>query len=263
MQKRHTDRQQYFHEQEITTRKHVFPFIEKFRKITPGLQVLEIGCGEGGNLKPFLDAGCRVTGIDLSEHKIKLARTFFGDHPHQPNLQLMCEDIYQAESPAVPFDLVIMRDVIEHIHDQERFMGFIKPYLHSGTLFFLAFPPWQNPFGGHQQICRNKFTGRLPWIHLLPVPAYRWILRASGESEATVENLMEVKATGISLERFERIVKKLGYRIGAKKFFLINPNYEVKFGLRPVAQAGWIAAVPGLRNLFTTSAFYLLTPEGG
>jgi SAM-dependent methyltransferase len=263
MQKRHSNRQQYFLEQDITTRKHVIPFIGKFKEITPEVQVLEIGCGEGGNLKPFLDSGCRVTGIDLSEHKIRLAHSFFADHPKKERLQLICNDIYRIEAPAIPYDVVIMRDVIEHIHDQERFMAYIKPFIHPDALFFLAFPPWQNPFGGHQQICRNKLTGHLPWIHLFPVPVYRGILRAGGESHATVENLMEVKETGISIERFEEIIHKLSYRILAKKHFLINPNYEVKFGMRPMVQAAWISAIPWIRNLFTTSAYYILSPGEG
>jgi len=260
MQKRHTDRQQYFVEQETTTRNYVFPFIGKFLEISDSLKVLEIGCGEGGNLKPFLDAGCRVTGIDLSDHKIHLARTFFEHHPKADCLELICDDIYRIAIPEEKYDVVIMRDVIEHIHDQEKFMAFVKPFMHPGSLFFLAFPPWQNPFGGHQQICLNKIMGHFPWVHLFPVPVYRWILRVSGETKATTENLMEVKETGISIERFERIVKSTSYQIMAKKFFLINPNYEVKFGLRPVIQARWIAHVPGIRNFLTTSAYYLLTP---
>jgi cyclopropane fatty-acyl-phospholipid synthase-like methyltransferase len=76
MQKRHINRHQYFDEQDYTTRKHVMPFIEKFRTVTSGMNILEIGCGEGGNLKPFLERGCRVTGIELAENKIKWARTF-------------------------------------------------------------------------------------------------------------------------------------------------------------------------------------------
>ena len=81
-----------------------------------------------------------------------------------------------------------------------------------------------------------------------------------GESNATVDNLLEVKETGISIERFERIVKATSYRLLAKKFFLINPNYEVKFGLKPFPQTGWIAGFPRIRKLLTTSAYYLLMP---
>jgi SAM-dependent methyltransferase len=261
MQTRHTNRQQYFDEQDYTTRKYVIPFIESFRKLSGKLNILEIGCGEGGNLKPFLDAGCLVTGIDLSENKINLARSFIGFHPYKENLTLICDDIYNLEAPIRKFDIVFMRDVIEHIHNQERFMRFVRPFMHEESLFFLAFPPWQNPFGGHQQICKSRFLGLFPWFHLLPAPWYRKVLTWSGESSGTVDNLLEVKETGISIERFERIIQSASFRVLSKKLFLINPNYEVKFGLKPIRQAGLIARIPRLRNFLTTSVFYLLTPD--
>ena len=50
MHDRHTDREKYFGEQAQTTRKHVIPFIETVKKVDEKLSVLEIGCGEGGNL---------------------------------------------------------------------------------------------------------------------------------------------------------------------------------------------------------------------
>ncbi len=59
MHERHTDRELYFREQAHTTRKHVIPFIETVMPLTPDLSVLEIGCGEGGNLLPFLEAVAR------------------------------------------------------------------------------------------------------------------------------------------------------------------------------------------------------------
>ena len=70
MQKRHADRQLYFNEQSITTQKYVIPFIEKHKPITADSHILEIGCGEGGNIKPFLDLGCQVTGIDIMRKAI-------------------------------------------------------------------------------------------------------------------------------------------------------------------------------------------------
>jgi cyclopropane fatty-acyl-phospholipid synthase-like methyltransferase len=261
MQERHTNRRQYFDEQDFTTRKYVIPFIGLFCPLTAGMNILEIGCGEGGNLKPFLDEGCRVIGIDLSTNKINLARSFIGNHPLKNNLELICDDIYNLTPPEQKYDIVFMRDVIEHIHDQEKFMTFVKPFMHENSMFFLAFPPWQNPFGGHQQICKSRILGLFPWFHLLPAKWYRKVLTLGGESTATVENLMEVKETGISIERFERIIHAASYRMVAKKLFLINPNYEVKFRLKPVRQPGFIAGIPWLRNFLTTSVFYLLIPD--
>jgi 2-polyprenyl-3-methyl-5-hydroxy-6-metoxy-1,4-benzoquinol methylase len=145
-----------------------FPILRELTEVGPGLSVLEIGCAEAGNLKPFLDRGCLCTGIDISCGRIELAEEYFAGHPKRDNLELICEDIYKADLKGRTFDLIIMRDVIEHIPNQEKFMGFAKKFLKPDGKFFLAFPPWQNPFGGHQQVCRNKILSKLPWFHLLP-----------------------------------------------------------------------------------------------
>ena len=65
MQKRHTDPLQYLNEQIISTQKYVVPFIQELKPIVAGMQVLEIGCGEAGNLKPFVDMGCICTGLTV------------------------------------------------------------------------------------------------------------------------------------------------------------------------------------------------------
>ena len=39
--------------------------------------MLEIGCGEGGNLLPFAEKECNVTGIDRSEERISQAISYF------------------------------------------------------------------------------------------------------------------------------------------------------------------------------------------
>lgn len=263
MQKRHSDRFQYFREQEWTTQKFVIPFIENYQKILPGMQILEIGCGEGGNLKPFLEKECIVTGVDLAENKIQLARSVFSGHPNEINLILHCQDIYDFKSLNRKYDIVMMRDVIEHIHHQEKFMVFVKEFMHPGTLFFIGFPPWQNPFGGHQQVCRSRLLSKTPYFHLLPSGLYRFLLKFSGEKDAVISGLLEAKETGISIERFEKSLKQGKFSIVQKKFYLINPNYEVKFHIRPRKQAGWLSALPGVRNFFTTAAYYLVTPSSG
>ena len=51
----------------------------------------------------------------------------------------------------------MMRDVIEHIHNQDKFFGFLKNFMSEKSLI-LCIPPWQNPFGGHQQHVSRKFV---------------------------------------------------------------------------------------------------------
>jgi SAM-dependent methyltransferase len=258
MQERHLNKEKYFEEQSYTTERFVIPYISPYLNIGPGLKVLEIGCGEGGNLKPFLDEGCMVYGIDLSESKIANGKRFFATHPNSSGLTLICEDIYNLPAPGQPFDLIIMRDVIEHIHDQEKFMRYVKQFLNPKGLFFLAFPPWQNPFGGHQQICGNRYLARMPWIHLLPRRLYTGLLKWGGEPSERMDALLEIRDTGLSLERFEKILRAERYEVVQKDFYLVNPNYEVKFGLSPRKTPGIIGRIPYLRNFLVTTAYYLI-----
>lgn len=258
MQKRHKNKPQYFEEQAITTQKFVVPFIADLIKFDSKTTVLEIGCAEAGNLKPFLDMGCKCTGIDISCSRIELAKEFYKGHVNRQNLTLICKDIYNV-NPDKKYDVIIMRDVIEHIPNQERFMELVKAFLKPGGIFFLAFPPWQNPFGGHQQICRGKLLSKLPWFHLFPRGFYKLFLKWMGESDDTITALLEIKDTGISIERFERILRRSNYRTDKKVFWLINPNYQTKFGLKPRKQIKLITTIPCIRNFLTTSMYYIVS----
>lgn len=86
------------------------------------------------------------------------------------------------------------------------------------------------------------------------------MLKAFGESDAMVADLVEIKETGISLERFERIVKVTEQTVTNKRLYLINPIYEYKFGLKPRIQSGLIAGIPFFRNFLTTCGYYLVAP---
>ena len=154
---RYVDRKLYFYEQTFTTQKYVIPFIQPFLPITENTTVLEIGCGEGGNLKPFLDRGCSCTGIDISETQIENAKTFYKEHPQKQNIEFIASDIYKIDKEDLRFDLIMLRDVIEHNPRQEVFMQFVKKFLKPGGILFFGFR-WQNLSGGaNQQICKANY----------------------------------------------------------------------------------------------------------
>jgi hypothetical protein len=74
---------------------------------------------------------------------------------------------------------------------------------------------------------------------------------------------MEIKETGISIERFEKIVKRTGFRIVNQLHYFLNPIYEYKFGLKAKLQMPFVTHVPYLRNYITTCVYYLITPVNG
>lgn len=260
MQERHTDRELYFKEQYYVTEKHVLPYLRNVMPIHSAMTVAEIGCGEAGNLKPFLDMGCRVYGIDIAPHKIDNAKRFYANHPQKNSLTLIAADIYDVQPEALEkFDLIIMRDTIEHIPNQEVFLGNLRRFLNPDGKIFIAFPPWRMPFGGHQQICESKVLSQCPYLHLLPESGYRWVLQRFGETNQKIASLIEIRDTRLSIQRFHQLVEKNNFIFCSKDFYLINPNYEIKFKLK-VRKLPTVLNIPYLRDFFTT-AFYCIIEQ--
>ncbi|OJY90882.1 MAG: SAM-dependent methyltransferase [Sphingobacteriales bacterium 40-81] len=255
----HADRRRYFEIQLENAEKYVIPFIEEKFALQPGMRILEIGCGEGGVLKAFINRGCTGVGVELDPARVEMAKEYLPEDIASGKFILLAKDIYESDVERDfngAFDIIILKDVIEHIHNQPRLIRWMKTFLKpSGTIFF-GFPPWYMPFGGHQQICKS-FVSKLPYIHLLPRFMYRGILKSKGEN---VEEMMEIRDTGISIERFEKICKQEGYAILHKKHYLLNPIYEWKFGWKPIKQAGIVSAIPFVRNFFTTCVYYCIIP---
>jgi len=259
MQKRHKDRKAYFNEQGITTKKYVIPYIEQVLPIKKGTRVLEIGCGEGGNLPPFIELECEVIGVDLNTGQLENAKLFIKGKYNADKARLLNQNIYDVQTKDIgKFDVIMLRDVIEHIPNQEKFMLHLKTFMKPDGVVFFGFPPWRMPFGGHQQICRSKILSKLPYFHLLPTVLYRAVLKLFGEHKNTIDSLIEIKETGIGISKFQRIVDINQFDFAEKDFYLINPNYEIKFGLKPRNQFKLIQHIPYFRDFFTTCVYCLI-----
>jgi SAM-dependent methyltransferase len=63
---------------------------------TPDHNVLEIGCGTGRVLRPLLEDGCRVTGVDVSADMLRVAEAKLRAYLVQKNLVLKNHDFRDA-----------------------------------------------------------------------------------------------------------------------------------------------------------------------
>lgn len=256
----HGDRKRYFEIQAQNAEQYVIPFIEEKFPIKKGMYVLEIGSAEGGVLKAFVDRGCKGVGVELNRQRVEMAEEFLQEEIAGGQIRFISKDIYQADPVQDfdgKFDIIVLKDVIEHIYNQEKLIAWMKTFLKEDGVIFFGFPPWHMPFGGHQQMCKSTIS-KLPYIHLLPRSWYRWILKKNNE---LVDEFMEIVDTQITIERFEKIVDQTGYWISHKRFYLINPIYWYKFGWKPRVQNSWIERVPILRNFVTTCVYYCITPR--
>lgn len=257
----HGDKKRYFDIQYQVSKDYIIPYLKKLMPLDQPRQVLEIGCAEAGVLKAFIEEGHQCIGIELNPHRVKLAESFLAKELKAGKIKFITRDIHEIdiqEDIGHGFDLIILKDVIEHIHDQEKFIKKLHVFLNPGGKVFFGFPPWQMPYGGHQQICRSRFLSKLPYFHLFPRTIYKLILRSFGETPERIEDLLEIKDTGISLERFERLLKDSNYQITNRKLFLINPIYKYKFNIKTRTQNALIAGLPFVRNFLTTCGYYLI-----
>lgn len=256
MQKRHKNPAQYFQEGATSCRDYYIPYItgNTSLKFGPGCRVLEVGCGLGGSLSVFAESGCVVTGVDLSEGSVELARELFAAQGLAGTFVAADALEWQTDER---YDLIMLHDAIEHIDHKERLMARLGELLADSGVLFMGFPAWQMPFGGHQQMANSPVLSHFPYLHLLPEWLLRTMFRLFGQNESP-EWILELRDTGISIERFERLAAQSGFRIIDRRLWLINPHYRAKFGLRPQKLPATVAAIPRFRNYLTTSCFYLL-----
>lgn len=100
---------------------------------TAGLEVLDVGCGQGIDLCELGLAGARVTGIDLTPRHIELARL----HAQQAGIDA---DIVEGDAEQLPFesdsfDRVVSNGVLHHMPDIEAALREIRRVLRPGGRF--------------------------------------------------------------------------------------------------------------------------------
>ena len=123
MQNRHLDRYTYFCESAQTSQDFYISYLGRFIDITSSSKVLEIGCGEGGNLLPFAQKGCAVVGIDVCISRINEAIDFFSRKDKAG--KFICDDFFCLDIRD-KFDIILIHDVIEHINLSQKKFFLIK-----------------------------------------------------------------------------------------------------------------------------------------
>ena len=257
----HLDPEKKWRQQYLTCKNHILPFILEKVNLPPNAQILEIGCGEGGVLKAFIERGFTCYGIDLSPSRIENARKILKEEVEKKLVVFYAFDIHDDQHFEHLFgkiDLVILKDAIEHIHDQKKFLTALHKFIKPEGCVFLSFPPWYNPFGGHQQIAASVLR-YVPWFHMTPRGLYRNILKLFGETEQRIRGLLEIYDTRLSIRKFDQILSQTNWQVRRRQFFLVNPGYEVKFGLKPRKQIGFVGHIPELRDFISTAVYYVVS----
>ena len=145
--------------------------------MSPGMRVLDVGCGNGFTCGEFLRLHCDVVGVDLSIEGIEIARKTY---PAGRFETLPADDQLLANLGEAPFDLVVSTEVVEHLYDPRAYARGCFRALKPGGRFICTTPyhgfaknlllalanKWDahaNPLwdGGHIKLWSRKTLARL------------------------------------------------------------------------------------------------------
>jgi SAM-dependent methyltransferase len=103
-------------------------------------RVLEIGCGIGTDLVRFARGGAEVTGVDLSETAIGLARRNFAHHGLEEGADLRVANGEALPFPDEAFDAVYAHGVVQYTAHPRRLIDEARRVLRpSGVAIFMVY----------------------------------------------------------------------------------------------------------------------------
>jgi SAM-dependent methyltransferase len=245
------------------TARYLIPVLSAWSVSFEGKRLLEIGCGDGGCAAEFYRAGCSVTALDIDERLVNIARAL--NSREELNINAYVGDVRDGRCPGFdegPFDIVVLRDVVEHLDPLVPVLENLKKHLASDGVVFAVFPPYYSPYGAHQQLLLRKKFGfipynKLPYIQLLPDAMFDTIV---GDETVRSGEVKEIRGIRLTLRKFEKQVAAAGLAVRRKKFYLTRPTFKLRYGV-PVIGAGILGRIPLLRELFVTAGYYLLEKE--
>ena len=131
---------QYFYKDAKHTQSdsYLLPVFNDILENGSGLKVLDLGCGNGGFCNFLCEKGYDVTGVDISESGIEMARKTY------PHLKFVRSDICDLEDfreiEKGAFDVIVAMEVIEHLQYPRKLMKVVKKYLKQGGVFLVSTP---------------------------------------------------------------------------------------------------------------------------
>ena len=214
----------------------LIPWLKQMKALPTNPAVCEIGCGEGGVIAAFAEQGTSLAlGTDIVHALLEQISAPLAKELNLP-VVFTGHDVIGDAIPAEwdqRFDVVVLRDVIEHLDNQEAAMKSIQRIMKPGATLLVTFPPYTSAFGGHQQLL-GTLAGNIPFVHLLPKRIFETVIR-----KGDVVNQDEVR-------RLHKIRSSVAGVKTAATNAQLTLSAERYFGLRPVFRWKYNKPIPTL-----------------
>jgi SAM-dependent methyltransferase len=171
-------------------------------------------------------------------------------------LQVQVGDITDPHLPGQigeQFDLIIMRDVIEHVSDRETTMANLNALLSKSGYLYITFPPKYSAYGGHQQTASSAVRF-IPFFHVLPAAAVQKIGGWFKEKPGALEQIRQIFQNGLTVAEFEKLCARHDLCVKIKGLFLSRPVFKIRYNL-PVIPC---PDLPLFREFMASGCEYLL-----
>jgi SAM-dependent methyltransferase len=242
--------EKHFIEQKSFTTGYLIPFFEKYLPDFYNMHVLEIGCTEAGFIDVLDHIGIKAVGLELSEERVTLAKR------KNASLKIYTGDITDSkivEKIGEQFNLIVMRDVIEHIEHRNNAFSNIKKLLKQKGYLYITFPPRFSAFAGHQQNGISVLR-YIPYIQLLPQIIIKFLGRLFKENEKIIDSIIANYRIGLTVQSFENYCRQYHFKMTKKELFIFRPIFQIRFNI----SAKKIYSVPLIREFFTLGCECLL-----
>jgi 2-polyprenyl-6-hydroxyphenyl methylase/3-demethylubiquinone-9 3-methyltransferase len=112
-------------------------YIERQADGLAGKRVVDIGCGGGILAEALVQHGAQVTGIDMAELSLRVARLHLHESELQVDYQLTTAEAF-AEQHAAQFDIVTCLEMLEHVPDPAAIIAAAARLLKPGGCLVLS-----------------------------------------------------------------------------------------------------------------------------
>jgi len=192
-----------------------FDLDESIERPLQGLTILDVGCGGGILAESLAKLGAQVSGIDVVERNIAIARHHSGNAGLDISYQLgSVESLAESD---IQFDVVLNMEVVEHVTNLEGFMASSCSLLKPGGMMFVAtinrtLMAWLVAI-----VCAEYILGWMPkGTHRLSMfrkPAE--IRRLLSDNRLMVKDLVGVGVNPLARRMFLTRLKSINYMLSA------------------------------------------------